>query len=666
MRITKMEILNFGPFYGKHEITFPKDGKGVHIIRGGNGQGKTSIQRAILWSLYGKILDRKGREIPPTSIINWTAKKEDLYEFAVVLRFNHEGEEWIITRKMQAQSNTDKKYRDGETLHVIKGSEPQPNPKNEIERLLPHDVSRFFFFDGEMLRDYEELLEPSASATILLKNSIEHVLGIPYLRIARDDLKEVGRKIESERSRQIKRLGGKEFDEMQEDFDMVSSHIDEREKQIGNLEKQMGILEGEITDLKRHATDIKVIAIRAKERLSLEGEIKSLESKKNDHNKDIGIILSDLHKSILSPIAKSIIMHLEEKHNEKMKKYEQKVEMVQHKKEIELTISAKKCKMCGATIDDKNMRRLESELKDSEIQIDRLTEIPEPNTEYVDHANRLKKILTLEESGRKRLKALEKEIDGIDHKISSMRQKLEKVVEEISASGIDEEEPRKLEFDINSKTKELGRLEGIKENEEKELREDLDLKSELNRKIASIDKKELKILGKRIETIGSVQNVLEKAVEQYRNERRLKVESQATKIFCELRTKESFTKLQINEQFGLSIITESGNVLNRAEWRSSGEEQLVALALIGALNKCAQVKAPVFMDTPFGRLDIRHGKRVLSYLPKMADQVVLLATDRELRKEDESILEDKIMTDRTVVHRGEKEGSLIMNTKSRS
>jgi hypothetical protein len=40
---------------------------------------------------------------------------------------------------------------------------------------------------------------------------------------------------------------------------------------------------------------------------------------------------------------------------------------------------------------------------------------------------------------------------------------------------------------------------------------------------------------------------------------------------------------------------------------SAGSEQIVALSLIGALNRCATREGPVVMDTPFGRLDRRHG-----------------------------------------------------------
>ena len=161
----------------------------------------------------------------------------------------------------------------------------------------------------------------------------------------------------------------------------------------------------------------------------------------------------------------------------------------------------------------------------------------------------------------------------------------------------------------------------------------------------------------------SLAEVLGEAIERYRDERRSDVEAKATEIFKRIRTKGSFDRLRINQQFGLNILTKGGEVLDRAEWRSAGEEQIVALALVGALNKSAQVKAPVFMDTPFGRLDIAHGERVLTFLPNLADQVVLLVTDREFRKGDERLLSGHIKTDYTVVHEGEERGSSLHKTR---
>ena len=171
--INKLRMLNFGPYYKNHEITFHNNGNGIHIIRGGNGQGKTSIQRAVIWALYGKVLDRKGDEIRFTSLLNLTAKREDKYRFAVEIHFQHDDVDWRIIRTTQARSHQEKMYKEKMKIEVYRAGRIILDPELEIQRVMPFSISRFYFFDGEMLRDYEELLEGDASSLAILKDSID-------------------------------------------------------------------------------------------------------------------------------------------------------------------------------------------------------------------------------------------------------------------------------------------------------------------------------------------------------------------------------------------------------------------------------------------------------------------------------------------------------------
>ena len=56
----------------------------------------------------------------------------------------------------------------------------------------------------------------------------------------------------------------------------------------------------------------------------------------------------------------------------------------------------------------------------------------------------------------------------------------------------------------------------------------------------------------------------------------------------------------------------------------------MALSLIDGLNRTARKEGPIVMDTPLGRLDPKHRSNVLRYLPKMANQVVLLVHEGEI------------------------------------
>ena len=54
--------------------------------------------------------------------------------------------------------------------------------------MLPKDVARFFLFDGELLDQYAELLITESDTGRVISEAIEHILGVPVLRDARDHL----------------------------------------------------------------------------------------------------------------------------------------------------------------------------------------------------------------------------------------------------------------------------------------------------------------------------------------------------------------------------------------------------------------------------------------------------------------------------------------------
>jgi len=117
------------------------------------------------------------------------------------------------------------------------------------------------------------------------------------------------------------------------------------------------------------------------------------------------------------------------------------------------------------------------------------------------------------------------------------------------------------------------------------------------------------------------------SVDLYRDRLREKVESAATEVFLGITNDPDYTALKINENYGLSIVHRSGELVRV---RSAGNEHVVALSLMGALQKNAPLKGPIIMDSPFGRLDQVHKSNLVKSLPSMADQVILLVYESEM------------------------------------
>jgi DNA sulfur modification protein DndD len=121
--------------------------------------------------------------------------------------------------------------------------------------------------------------------------------------------------------------------------------------------------------------------------------------------------------------------------------------------------------------------------------------------------------------------------------------------------------------------------------------------------------------------------LFERAVVEYRDRLRESVQESASNVFRSMRSESDFRKLVINDRYGLRILDPKGRIV---EDRSAGYEHLVALSLLGALQECSPISGPIVMDSPFGRLDPDHVRRVVGQLNVLADQVFLLVHEGEI------------------------------------
>ena len=138
---------------------------------------------------------------------------------------------------------------------------------------------------------------------------------------------------------------------------------------------------------------------------------------------------------------------------------------------------------------------------------------------------------------------------------------------------------------------------------------------------------DLQLAIKKAELCEDIHAIFEEGISAYRDKLKQDVERDATELFLLICSDPDYTSLKINDNYGLDIVHRSGRIVPQ---RSAGYEHIVALSLIGALHKNAPMNGPVIMDSPFGRLSKTHKENVIKALPKMAEQVVLLAYSGEI------------------------------------
>ncbi len=168
MIIQKLEMYNFRQYVGYQQIEFSTDPeKNVTVLIGVNTSGKTTIIRAFEWCLYGK------NSFEDTILLNSDVRDEMPYgtsqEVWVAVSFSHDGKVYTIKRSYKYLCNertgVDGKYvvtlnkkpeenlsltylqKDGQTkTHILK-----ENISESIDRVLPQDLSDYFFFGGERI-----------------------------------------------------------------------------------------------------------------------------------------------------------------------------------------------------------------------------------------------------------------------------------------------------------------------------------------------------------------------------------------------------------------------------------------------------------------------------------------------------------------------------------
>jgi len=114
------------------------------------------------------------------------------------------------------------------------------------------------------------------------------------------------------------------------------------------------------------------------------------------------------------------------------------------------------------------------------------------------------------------------------------------------------------------------------------------------------------------------------------------LESLVTKCFRRLTNiPTAIERVEVDRgDYRLTIKFREAGVLE-ADLTSAGQKEVLAFALIWSLVHLASHDLPVLVDTPLGRLDSIHRRNVLrEFFPRLGGQVIILATDEEIGREE--------------------------------
>lgn len=632
LQFTGLVIENFGPFKGTQTVDFV-DADGVTIIWGNNGRGKTTLLNIIRYALFGKYQNRRGVDVDLLSLANLEGKKDGIYDFKVVLKMLNDGIHYELTRQYVVRKGIVNPQRnDDYEEHVFlkkEGAILSPDQReHELNLVMPSEVSRFFLFDGELLQEYEELLMEGTQTGATIKESIEQILGVPVLTNGAIDTNSA-----LEEYRKEKNKIAQSNAQTQKIASQMSVLEAEKQEQAVELERLRGELTIELdtkAKLEDEAQQSEHVSSLLK---SLDGLDATIEEKKASREailNSIVVATGEAWKGLVSSRVELMLTAIESQLKD-LEDRESAHKVASHfMKEMKAAAEQHHCHLCDQDIPDKKLEELIKRITDasseygglSDDEIKALQELRvRKSTLQSMKADSKKEILELLEG---QLSTLEVEIDDTERQRKTVREELERHgdVEELSKGA--KENVKQL---ANCLKKIDNLRDGIQLEKDKikEVESALaTLEDKLNK--VSTDS-ETKIAKRKVEFCEAINRIFEEGIASYRDKLKDDVERDATELFVQISNDPDYTSLKINDNYGLYMVHSSGEIV---PLRSAGFEHVVALSLIGALHKNAPLRGPIIMDSPFGRLDPTHKSNITKVLPKMSEQIVLLAYTHEI------------------------------------
>jgi DNA sulfur modification protein DndD len=634
MLLKSLELKDFRQFKGKQTIYFAIDPKkNVTVIMGENGSGKTTLAQAFIWCLYGDTDFNDKSMLCKDTALTMLPNAEETVK--VELNLIHSDIEYnFIREQLYSKDGNGEFKRPSNAIFKIayKKKDGQREFVKDLEtdmelnKILPVELSKYFFFDGERIENMSKDIRKGKSKDFA--QAVRGLLGLSALTKALEHLKGKGSKPSVIHSYDNSYNSSSDS--------MIAHYMKEIEGYNIEIEKIEEELEKnnnneELAEEKCSTLNEKIIAnidskhlVEEKEKLG-----KKLKDLVQSSNSNTTSLLKIFNKDAPAFFAKKLMKDALEQLS-KAEKLDKSIPDT-HTRTIEFLIKRGTC-LCGNKIEVDN---------DAYKELNKLLDFIPPQSistligQFVRECQ-----LKFENSGSlfkdisdkySIIRGFENEYRDNEDTIKSIEEKLEGMenVGELEKEYRKYEKYlRELQEDRDKLNVRKGGLENSIERDNK-ARDELTLQDKNNRQIMKYKAYAEYIYNEIHEFYGNQENEIRKKLEENVNE-----------IFKDI----------FNNEFSLSI-DEKYNIQVSGDIETSTSQNIsVIFAFISGVIKMARQSRddksennilvsepyPLVMDAPLSSFDKERIKNVCEILPKVAEQVIFFIkdTDGELAEDN--------------------------------
>lgn len=643
IKLVRMELENFGPFYKKQDYSLDHANKNMIIFSGDTGSGKSRLIEAIEWCLFGSISKENAfRLINDAAIVECPLKESLTCRITLTFSITDKGisEKIVFNKSMKIKRIKNIIHNDGPKEPEIDDFEFEEYSHNSYEHFSAHkwrgttpieidtnaDTFKETYFP-DLVKEYyliygENFIDPQNTDKI--KIAIERncfaatfdatILNIETLKdqLTAENTKSAKKK---ERLNDLIDLKNKKISSRTEDETNLKLKKEQKQA-LANSISELNILIGKGGE---HSKNLK------RERDSLETELRQADTELKEKEKRI---VGDAFKLLIKTFARDSQKCL-------LRELEKRVARGEIPPNIRTPfinslLDTHTC-VCGRPISKSERKILErirdenqlgenyNDLLDLKIKInDELLSFKSDYEKYTTDINKIEELSKLRNSKDNRLNEISQELLLLKDvtKLEDERRKKLQYSEMIEDAIVD----------LNNNLTNLNI--DIKE-----------ISSQIT-KIGDIGDAEIINLVKFMEDISSI---LKKSKDNLIDSTREYIEKETSTVYKQLFEKVKdddggeVYRVELNEDYRIRVIFKNHQTEYIKSKYSTGEGLILAISFLTSLRKYSGYGGPIFLDSPFSVLDNQYRTQVALNLPiKITDQLIICTrpdTFDNLRKE---------------------------------